>query len=148
MEGWVWVTGNALMWRPIKNIANMALGALDVHMRTSQLKGSQGVIEGGVRPIRRIVTGFAGSTKCSIMLVILLVAGVAILGRTLESVDVAAFTGYFNVLTLEPEISQVVVKYSRLPACRTVAQPALHAKFTGVGVIGKMTGFTLGGRVL
>jgi hypothetical protein len=128
MEGWVWVTGSTLLWRPLKNIVNMAFGTLEVHMRTSQLKSVKAVVEGGIRPIRWVVTELPGSTKRAIMLVILLMARVTILEPTLESVDVAAFTGYINVLALELEISQVMVKLRPFPAIGTVTHPTVPMK--------------------
>ena len=99
----------------------VAISAPYIHMRAGQLKSCQAVVESGVRPIRRIVTRFADSTKRSVVLVILLVAGIAIFWRAFEAVYVALFARHIHMLTFERKVSQTMVKRGWFPAIRGVA---------------------------
>jgi len=121
MEGWIWVTGGTRLRSALKYPVYVAISAPYIHMRASQMKSCQAVVEGGVRPIRRIVTRFADSTKRSVVLVILLVAGIAIFWRAFEAVYVALFARHIYMLAFEREVSQAVVKLSRFPANGCVA---------------------------
>ena len=114
----------------------------------SSWKCSQIVVKGGVRPIRRVVAGFAGSSECPVVLVILGVAGIAIRGRAFKASRMAAFAGYIYMFPFELEISQAMVKNGWLPAFGIVAGAALCAEISRMGVIGKMAGFTGGRSVL
>ena len=124
------------MWSSNEHPVDMAFSALDVDVRAGQFKCGQVMIESGICPIGRIVALLTGSPKFPIMLVILLVAGVTVLGSALETTAVAALARHIHMFSLELEIRQVVVKRSRLPACWCVALTALGTIFTCTGIIG------------
>jgi len=106
------------------------------------------MIEGGILPIKWIVAGFTGSSISPIMLIILLVAGVAIFGRALETFGVAALAGHIYMFALQLEICQAVVKLGRLPASGSVANATVCAKSTCVSILRKMAGSTFSGCAL
>jgi hypothetical protein len=120
----------------------MAIHTLYIHMRTSQRESGQVVVKGSVCPIRRVVAGIASSSKCPIVLVILRMAGVAILGSAFKTARVAALARHINVFPHKREVRQAMVKFGRLPAFRAVAPTTLCAEFSRMGIIGYMAGFT------
>jgi hypothetical protein len=148
MEWGISVTSRTRLRGSLKDPIGMAISAPDVDMCPSQLEGSQVVVESNVFPIEGVMASRAIGTETSIVLVILLVAGVAILRRTLEALGMAALAGHTNMFPFKLKISQIVVKFCGYPAYGGVASTTLCAKLTIMGIIGKMAAFTLGGRTL
>ena len=79
VEGRVAMTGNALFRRTFEYIIHVTLGAVDLQVGTSEREGRLGVVESGWLPSFRSVTQGAILTKLAIVLVILGMAGVAVL---------------------------------------------------------------------
>ena len=78
----VWIVMTTFACRPQsgKLTGGMALLASQAHMGACQREVAQVMVKGGVLPIGRIVAGSAIRAKLTVMLVILLMAGVAIRG--------------------------------------------------------------------
>src|SRR5688572_13793945 len=97
----------------------MALLASQSHMLACQWEGAQVVIEVGILPVRRIMTGSAIGAKLPFVFVILLMAGKTVRGRTSKlSVHMARFTSNFTVPALQFESRKIMVKFCRRPTLR------------------------------
>lgn len=91
-------------------------------MRARQREVTEVVIEFGVLPTGRVMTGRAIRAVLSIMLILLPVAGIAVCWRPLEQVvDMAVVTGCLPVFAFKLEAGQVVIEPCRGPAFCGVA---------------------------
>ena len=83
-------------------------------------------------------------SKLAIMLVILLMAGKAILRRAFEHVvDVALLAFYVRVFALQLERGQVMVERGVLPTIRGVTRPAIRPKLSVVMIVFLMARITI-----
>ena len=122
----------------------MALLTGQIRMRARQRKVTEAVIEACIVPISGVMTGPAIRAILSIVLIILLVAGVTIGGRTFELlVDMTRLTCYLGMFALELEGRKVVIECRRLPTIRSVTLTAVKAKAALVRLIVKVTGIAI-----
>lgn len=90
------------------------------------------------------MTGSAVRTILSIMLVILLVAGIAIGGRAFVLlVDMTGLASHLRMSALQPEGRKVVIECCRLPAVGGVTLTAISAKAALVSVVIEVTGIAV-----
>lgn len=145
------MTGNACCGQPLELPAAMTALTRHVHVRAGQREVAAAVVEGGVLPTGRVVTGGAVRAKLTVMLVILTVAGVAIAGRAfVHIVQVALLTAHIRMFPFEFERRQVVVEFGRRPAIRRMAEGAISAKAPLVRLVSVMAGVTIlrrGGKI-
>ncbi|GAB4568807.1 MAG: hypothetical protein Fur0017_12620 [Anaerolineales bacterium] len=89
---------------------------LGVAVHTGSRRRETGVVEGGIFPIRWVVTRLALGSILSVVLIILFMAGVAVFWRTFEDiVDMAFFTGNVGVFTFQFERGEIMVEGGVLP---------------------------------
>ena len=86
MEGWVGMAGDTNSWRALELSIGMTFRAIHVGVATCQREIGTVVIKRGVIPVIGRMTGRAIRAKLPIMLIVLLMAGVAICGRTFEHI--------------------------------------------------------------
>jgi hypothetical protein len=99
------------------------------------------VVEGGLFPVVRGVTGGAVSSKLTIVGIVSLVAGVAVLWRTtIDTVDVAVLAGDASVLAQQGKGGLGVVEGGLFPILWGVAGGAVGPKLTTVGIVGLVAG--------
>ena len=92
----------------------MALLASQPHVPAGQRECAEFVIEIGILPIRRFMTGGAIRAILPGMFVILLVAGITVHGRAFVlSVDVTRLTGDLRMRPFQFEDRQVVIELRR-----------------------------------
>jgi len=115
--GWLGVTGKTGRVQSFELTVRMALLAVHADMRARQREVGKAVVKGCAFPIVRGVTGGAVRAEFAVVLVILLMTGIAIGGRTLEHVvGVAFLTGNFGMFAFEFESRKVVIEFRGLPA--------------------------------
>lgn len=123
------MTVHTLSRKPDKLTARMAIFAQNINVRSGQWEVTEVVIKGGILPIERSMAGSAVRTEATIMLVILLMAGIAISGRTLEYVVLMAFLAvHTGMFPLQFEGRQVMVKRCFLPRVSRMAGITNRAK--------------------
>lgn len=84
VEGRVGVTGSARGRSTLENINDLAIGIWHIGMCIGQLEAGMVVIKGCLQPAAGVMTGTAICAELVFVRIILLVKGVAILGRPLE----------------------------------------------------------------
>jgi len=88
---WVGVTGAAFLRRALEHAVRVAFCAVDIGMCAAQLKSRQVVIETGRLPGLGRMAGRTVLAKLTIVLIILLVAGITIGWRAFEGCVCVAF---------------------------------------------------------
>ncbi len=115
MLNWLGMAGNAGRLRADKYIVEVAIFAIDGNVRSREREIAQVVIEGYSVPIFRSMTGFTLSSELSLMFIILIMAGVAILRCRLQiynaaSIEMAAGAGGFYVAANQLKLKGVVIE--------------------------------------
>ena len=133
------MAGIAIGRRPAKGGVLVAIHALDLAVRTFQGKGQRIVVERGLLPGLGRVAGGAVLAQIAPVGVVLLMAGVAVLGRGPEigggaGVGMAASTAGSVVGALQRKSQLVVVKSGAVAVDAVVAGQAAIAKGTAVGL--------------
>lgn len=127
----------------------MAFLAIDLLVRARQREVTAGVIEGGVLPIRWVVTGRTVGAIFSIMLIILRVAGEAIRRCALIHIVLVTFlAGCLGVFPFQLKGRQVVIELGGFPAIGGVTSPTVRAEAACVRVLRQMAGHTVLSRRL
>ena len=127
----------------------MALLASDSHMSARQREVTAAMIEVGILPTGRVMTGSAIRTKLSIVCVIPLMAGIAVCRRALELlVDMARLASYVLMLAFQFERRKIVVEFCGRPAIRCVTIYTAKAEATSMRLVGLMTGIAVLQRYL
>ena len=120
------VAGSTCGRRSFENTPYMALQAIHTCVRPRKGERCLAVIKGHPIPSVWSVALAAGGTELATVIVIPLVAGVAILWRTLEdTVDMAALAVYRLVPAHQSKSCLVVAPCDLLPALRGVARVAV-----------------------
>lgn len=115
------MTGETICWRTLENIVRMAGFARNIRVRTHQRKTCLAVIECGILPIGRIMTGRTDSPKLTIMGVIRGVAGHTLPGCSLiDSIFMARCTLHTCMSPGKRETCPAVVEVHILPIARVV----------------------------
>ena len=108
VKGRVGVTGSACSRGTLEDIIDMTLAARYIGMCTGQLEAGQVVIKGRWQPAAGGMTGATIRAELAFMRIILLMTGVAVLGRCLEvgnaaCTGMAGSTGYLGVFPCQLE---------------------------------------------
>lgn len=75
------------------------------------------MIEGNILPFGGTMTGGTVRAKATIMLIVLLMAGITIRRRALINIiDMASFTLHLGMGTFQFECGEIVIELGRLPA--------------------------------
>jgi len=140
----LFMAGIAILRCALEDTIYMALRAGDIDMPACQLESREVVVECDVLPAVCIMTSAAVRAKTSVVLIVLFMAGIAILRRTLEDVvHVTLGTGHIQVPACQLESCKIVVKFCRLPAIGRMTGSAIRAELTVVRVILFMAGIAI-----
>lgn len=135
------MAGITILRRSFENSIYMTGGTLNVCVRACQRKSRSVVIEIHIAPARRLVAGVTYSPKLTIMVVILGVAGKAVLRRPFEHpIDMTRRTSDGRMRTHQREGRDTMVKVHVAPTRRLMAGFAGCPILTVVAVILGMTG--------
>ncbi len=130
------VTTDARLRRAFEDVVGVTLSAGHVDVRARQLECGQTVIELRILPVRRSVTLRAARPECALVVIILLMAGDAILRRALEDVVHVALCALDRlVFADEFERRQVVIELRILPARWSVALRAVRSERAIVRIV-------------
>lgn len=133
-------------WKTGIYATSVALRASQPRMSAGERERGDIVIERGRQPGGGGVTGGARSTETAIVLVIAGVTCVAIRGGALvDPADMAGGAGHTGMRAGQFEGGQVVVEGGGSPCERGVAEAAIGAEGTLVGIIGGVAGVTIDG---
>jgi len=114
-------------------------------VRAGQFECSVIVIEGGWLPARCRMAAFTGSTLGASMHIIFLMATKASHWSAFEdTIDMARCARNSCMFTGQFESRQIVIKGGGFPGCCNMAGAAICTKSTGVSVILKVAGYTIG----
>lgn len=143
------VTGNASRRRAFVDVVDVAFFAGDVDMRPIQLERGQAVVKRCAFPTCGIVTGFACRPKRTVMFVVLFMAGITILRRSLvDIIHMARCAGDIHVPALEFECRQIMIELRGSPCGGRVTNSAGDSICATVRVVFLMAGKTIGGSRL
>lgn len=122
----------------------MAIVTADLDVRTGQREITEVMIKGNLLPIERRMAGSAVHAKASPVFVILLVARIAIRGRTLERIILMTFlTGYPGMFPLQFESRQVMVECCFFPTIGRMAGFTGRAKTKLVWIVRAVAGIAV-----
>jgi hypothetical protein len=132
----IFVASQTLGRKPGKLTICMAILATHVNMSTGQREVAQVVVKCSLFPIEGSMAGSAVRAKATIVLIILLMAGITIRGRALKNtILMARLAADFGVFPLQLESGEIMVKRSPFPIIWSVADTAICAETTLVGII-------------
>ncbi len=101
-------------------------------------------VEGGIIPIRGVMACGTVCAKTAIVLIILAVAGIAILRCALvNAILMTFFTRCFDMLTFQLEGRKTMVKFGGLPSIRRVTGATVATKARFMQIVGSMAGVTI-----
>lgn len=127
----------------------MTLRAVQAGVCAGQWESRQIVVKCCRQPAAGGMAGGAVRTEPAIVIVILLVAGIAVGGRTPKDVvDMTVLTGDCSVFTGQFEGEQIVIYVGRQPAGGGVAGGAVCSELAVVFIILLMAGIAVGGCAL
>jgi hypothetical protein len=137
----VTIGGSALV-----DAADMAGGAGHTGMCTGQLEGRQVMVEGGGSPGGGGMAGGAVGAELPLVVVVRGVTGVTVGGGALVDVaNMAGGTGHTDMRPSQLKGGQVMVEGGGSPCERGMAEAAIGAEGTLVGIIGGVAGVTIDG---
>lgn len=149
MEHWIPVARYTGAGSIAVNRIDMTAFTRNSHVRAGQRELRKVVIKTGVFPIRWLMTGSAIRAVTSAMLIILLMAGIAILWGTLEHlVDMALLTFHIGMAGFQLEIGQVVIKGYIFPIGWRMTQTAIFTETAIMFIVRTMAGNTCLRRAL
>jgi len=126
----------------------MALLASQSNMPPRQREVAQVMVEGRILPIGRVMTGGTIGAESAAMLIVLLMTGVTIRGRTLiHTVLVAGLALRFGMFAFEFECRKAVVEFGGRPTSGGVTGGAIGAETSFVRLVGTVAGVAILGRV-
>ena len=93
-----------------------------------QFENEQAVVHVGREPPRRIMAGTAIRAELAVVLVILLMAGIAVLWRSIvHIIDMTFLADYIHVFACQFERGKIVVEFCREPSVRSMAIAAVRS---------------------
>ena len=141
VESRIGMTGHAGGGEPRKLTGGVTALAFQTDVTPGQREVAQIVVENSLFPARRRMTGGAVRAKPTVMLVVVLMAGVTIAGGAfVYAVLVAVLTLCFGVPALEFERRQAVIEFGGRPAVGGVTGGAVGAEASLVRVVGAVAG--------
>ena len=144
MYGRLCMARNTGKGQSLKLPIDMTLLALHARMRARQREVGAAVVEGGAIPTRGGMAGRTVRAKLTVMLIILLMAGITIGGRTFEDIiDMALLAFHIRVLAFQLESGKVMVEGGLLPIGRGMAGAAVRAEGALVGILGGVAGIAI-----
>ena len=144
MEIRVRMAGHALGWCSHKGVVGMALFTLHIGMCAIQGESGTVVVKGHAIPTCRHMTGRTICAKATTVCIVLLMAGIAIRRCSLkDTVLMARFASYFRMGSFQLESRKIMIEFSRLPAIRGMAGPAVGAKTRLMRIVSAMTAIAI-----
>ena len=113
-------------------------------MRARQGESTEIMIKAGIMPIRGVMTGRAVAPILTVMLIILLMAGITIGGCALVLlILVTGLTSNLAVLSFQFERGKIVIQFCRSPAVRCMALTTVKPKTALMRFVITMTGIAI-----
>ena len=144
VETRVRMAGHALGWCSYKGVVGMALFTLHVGVRTIQGESGTIMVKGHTIPTCRHMTGRTICTKVTTVRIVLLMARVAICRCSFkDTVLMACFASHLCMGSFQLESRKIMIEFSRLPAIRGMAGPAVGTKTRFVQIVSAMTAIAI-----
>ena len=135
------MTRDTLTGRALIHSIRMALRTLSFCMFSNQRETGVAVIERGIAPTARVVTGSAVRTKPAVMGILIGVTSITVCRRTtIDTVLMTRTTGQVRMLARQRKCRIVMVERRALPARGVMTRAAFRPELTIVSIIAGMAG--------